>query len=896
MKTEDGYLKVKIHEHGDTAKILGDVTVSIEGPTRATMKSRTINGIADFGAVPPGSYTISLTLPEALTRTHAPPDAKASTSVSAKQQQLALVPVPLLDLVTPKLEVEYPVVLFDRGLDAHQPPGETPLKPDPTYVLLSASQAIGTTRFKTSGRLSATNVAVFRDPACSQAFDLGQPIPAEQLLGGAPLKLWLRGTTPGRFTLKLTLDDPADGRLALAPPATVEMGVVELQLIVHRHDAGALAKLQVDPDTDPVKDYHEALEKLALPAQQALDDKAKIADGRLLHVQDGGRFGRAKLVLKARTAGHWPAAADPGCQVVLAARGSGGLKLFDAENEGTEQALPLKIAASALTADRSYWLEGSGESETLRGSELSVGLDRAAGGLAKSAKAGADVVRSTVIRISSIALQHQAETGKPDPWDDKEKRWFINFRPDPEGRKLTIKATLSRKLAGLKLHFMLAADRNNGRVANWGVDMPHEVATEHPVSKLAGQLSWTWKQIPVALKAQDRQARKDFLHLSALTDGDGAATRELQLSRCAGDRFLPMAYSAEDPHLAKYIDGHAKLGVRKPVACGHAIDVWRKFWCQRIVVDGVTSPDLAPAIAQYARVRVLMELVADIRIPLKDAKAMKPPSIYPRYMVEVNGGNSDALLVSDTNKAQFFAKAVSSDAALRPLKVTTVICDAQWDGLKGGATASAADIENVEAAYFDSHPIAMSADILSPPLQGGPLVAGGEWVADEWDEVKKDWVNERRRAVVDADIVIATDRKAVTEIKARPPGALKLKPNSRLWLLDLRLKGANDYLGECSGRPPRLLAVYDPKNVDDFFNTVVHECGHAFWQAPKAGVPGGVPDHPETRDKGQGNHCRHEVNKCVMFDSGPIAGSHNRYCDVCHAYVLLTDFAQFAPE
>lgn len=111
--------------------------------------------------------------------------------------------------------------------------------------------------------------------------------------------------------------------------------------------------------------------------------------------------GRAKLVLKARTAGHGPAAADPGCQVVLAARGS----------------------------------------------ELSVGLDRAAGGLAKSAKAGADVVRSTVIRISSVALQHQAETGKPGPWYDRQKRWFINFQPDPEGRKLTIKATLNRKPA-----------------------------------------------------------------------------------------------------------------------------------------------------------------------------------------------------------------------------------------------------------------------------------------------------------------------------------------------------------------------------------------------------------------------------------------------------------------
>jgi hypothetical protein len=29
-----------------------------------------------------------------------------------------------------------------------------------------------------------------------------------------------------------------------------------------------------------------------------------------------------------------------------------------------------------------------------------------------------------------------------------------------------------------------------------------------------------------------------------------------------------------------------------------------------------------------------------------------------------------------------------------------------------------------------------------------------------------------------------------------------------------------------------------------------------------------------------------------MYEEGPIAGSYNRFCDVCHPYVLVTDMAK----
>ncbi|MCX7072719.1 MAG: hypothetical protein NTW01_17190 [Gammaproteobacteria bacterium] len=163
------------------------------------------------------------------------------------------------------------------------------------------------------------------------------------------------------------------------------------------------------------------------------------------------------------------------------------------------------------------------------------------------------------------------------------------------------------------------------------------------MTRLAGKLSWTWKQIPVALEVQDRPARKDFLHLSAVTDGDGAAMRELQLSCCAGDRFLPMACSAEDPHLAKYIDSHAKLGARKPVACSHPIAISADILspplqggslegCQRL--PGRAQRPAAPAargprfellaLAAPQRVAGLdairLELAAPLQLDLKDPR------------------------------------------------------------------------------------------------------------------------------------------------------------------------------------------------------------------------------------------------------------------------------------
>ena len=54
----------------------------------------------------------------------------------------------------------------------------------------------------------------------------------------------------------------------------------------------------------------------------------------------------------------------------------------------------------------------------------------------------------------------------------------------------------------------------------------------------------------------------------------------------------------------------------------------------------------------------------------------------------------------------------------------------------------------------------------------------------------------------------------------------------------------------------------------------------------------GIPAHPNQADEGFGNHCRVDTDKCVMYDSGPIAGSYNRFCDSCHPYLLAQDMTR----
>ena len=106
------------------------------------------------------------------------------------------------------------------------------------------------------------------------------------------------------------------------------------------------------------------------------------------------------------------------------------------------------------------------------------------------------------------------------------------------------------------------------------------------------------------------------------------------------------------------------------------------------------------------------------------------------------------------------------------------------------------------------------------------------------------------------------------------------------------------FLGESFGK--HSLIVFDPGDVADFNDTVVHEIGHRFNQTPKPGAQPdspAIPDQPNQADRGQGNHCQEDIGVdaasgstkfiCVMYDSGPMQWGLHQYCPVCHPYLLV---------
>ncbi len=147
-------------------------------------------------------------------------------------------------------------------------------------------------------------------------------------------------------------------------------------------------------------------------------------------------------------------------------------------------------------------------------------------------------------------------------------------------------------------------------------------------------------------------------------------------------------------------------------------------------------------------------------------------------------------------------------------------------------------------------------------------------------------------------------RTDLTGIRVTLPGQVQTfvnsNPGSMVKIVDLKMKGAKGpYLGESFDK--KVLAVYDPANADDFQNTITHELGHGFKQVLRAGQqPTGAPALPtqyisyDSDGVSTGSHCNHATNKCVMYQSGPITGSLNRFCDDCHPYLLANDMATYS--
>ena len=812
-----------------------------------------------------------------------------------------------VNVVTPKIEMEYKVVLLDPDLAKHQGPNETKVYADPTYIEVSVGQTNKALPFKGGGTLSysSANVAAYLDKACQNKLPVERaPLSNAQLIGGQKMRIYFRGTGSGTFDVSLTLDDPQDASVRVEKPVEnkgrEKMGVVKLEMKLHQQDIEKLKKIEVDPDTDPIDTYYANLKDTDLPEQKEMTTEEKIKKGRLLHVQKEGHFGRAKLVCKKLTASQWPSGTDDYDVVLKPVRKSGAIEIYDKAWDGEPKAAPAIKVADLKRSDQVFWVQGTKPTTEMRDVGLSLGIDRPEGGLAKTVKQNGDWANFSIVDIREVKVDYTPEEGKPVKWDNTQHRFYINMgaawdktnkkfstdaNTDVNGRKITIGAQLSKALKDVPIHFMLAEDENNRKAANWGEDLPG---------------TWKWKDVDKGVKHKDKSKRKDLLHLSAKTDNKGYAKVELTLSRFGGDVFWPGAYIAEDPHLAKYIRGHAELEKKAPVLAADAVTVWRKFWYQEVRVSGINVAGFGDAADTYSDVKTEMLAAPVVEMPLKTANKISPPVIFPKHMVSfylnnartayVNNypnDNGDALVVGDATETRFFS--LVKPAEDKPVAIPILNAHALW--VQDGLTSSDS-IPWFDAASF---PKKFTADkkLLDPPLQGGTLLRSGRWRAVDWDPAANEgaggWTNDRSGNLAAGDISLDPGRSSPREVQIKKPAGIVLAAaGTQVTLTNLTFRAGTTYLG--TSYDDGIVNSYTPNDEQDFINTINHEIGHSLKQVSKV-CPSGIPAHPHQYDQ-DGSHCRYTNKSCLMYESGPQPASLNRYCPVCHHYVLVQDMSE----
>jgi hypothetical protein len=882
-----GNLLVEVYDERGKL-VTEEAGLSASGPAGLSHKGKT--GSHTFASVAGGAYDVSANLPASLFE--APTVSKRVVVPGGGTGTVRLDVKRRINVVTPKIEMEYRVVVLDRKLSAHQDGSEKKIVTDDvTHVHLLASQSTGTPSYEGNGtfEVSPANVEVYTDPECKHRLSGGK-IRNRDLVGGKA-DLYLKAKTKGKFKAKLKLDPADHPNFEIKDPAEEEMGVVEIEMKLHRYEKADL-DIAVNPDVEPYANYWTELKDKQLPDQKALSDEKKVKEGRLLHVQADHNHARAKAVVQKLAADQWPAGTDD-YVIALSQQGKhGSVKLFDKDWEGTEKTGDTaKVKVSDLKAKEfEFWIEG--EAATKKWRELAVGVDLerpdkdAPHTKDHDPKRNADWAHVTVVQVKEVELSYKPESKKPAAWDEAQERFYINFKPDSDGRKVTITAKLTEEIKGVALHFMLAEDANNMKNANWGLDLPN---------------TWKWKDITADVKHKDKDDRAKLLHLSQATDDKGAAKKELVLSRFGGDVFHPVAYIEQDAHLAKYVHGQAGNDKRKPVRAKKKIVVWRKFWYQEVKVKGLNVAGFGNAADTYRDVKAVMEAADTVEMKRSDADKIRPRVIYPKHMLRyyrdpntnryVNsypGDAGDGLAVGDATESQFFKLVKPSTE--RPVQVPMLNAHGLWvaDGVTSSQDTPWMDVP--PAAF----PLALVADkkLLDPPLQGGTLFSAGRWEAADWDPAANAgagaWVNARNGALVAADISLDPSRSDPRAFRISKPATLQLAARTAFRVTGLVLNGATSYLG--TSYDDGIVNCYTPNDQVDFINTINHELGHSFSQVTKA-RPAGIPAHPHQYDN-QGSHCNYQNKSCLMYESGPQPVHLDRYCPDCQPYVLVQDMSK----
>jgi hypothetical protein len=792
-----------------------------------------------------------------------------------------------LNLVQPKIMMEYRAVLLERGLHKHQKDAKgvaeaVLVRANATRIELSATQTRGAPEhlYTRGGKVSASPASVefYTDEACKpeHRFDPATLITNAQLFGAQPFQLWLRGKTKGKFTLKLTLEDPKDGLIRLKPPATEEMAVVELLGVLHRQDISAVKALKVNPYTEPEATYHTELKDLEWPEQKPVSDELKVQGKRWLHLQIASptgdpSHGRAKLVIPQLKAADWPADTDDYEVVIQHTGTNGAVVLHKKEDEDDPDPMPKRIKVSALkAAETVLWVEGSAASNALHDSRLDIGLDRtltpatdAENKLtaAKKELRNGDWMRFTVLRIdpAEIKIDYTPEADEFNAWDavSNPKRFYVNVnrKGDPEGRRIKVTMQLTQPIEGVPLRFMLVDDKDNHKTGNWGFDFPADAKRKD--GKGVKQ-DFKWKDVKTSWKHKDKPDRKDVLHWGETTDNEGKAKTKLKLSRFGGDKFRLAVYIDEDAHLAKHIDGHPDLGKRVPVTSALGpIQVWRRVFYQATRPQNLALPALGGFNNSQERVFLAPELLNQHQMTAADFKVSP---LREHWQYNPGSGDNTPKLCIGTHNIKDALALFQKEAKRSTPKFHVILCDEQFDA-KDGRTyttqlvfddaAPGPQDEEMDSAHMQTHKVS----IFNPPLQGGALAMTAKWEMLEDNGTK--W-KVRAKGKLPADkIEVRDDRDSRRKVRVSPPDGQPIDATHAI-RVTIKLRAADgNYLGWAPNDSVAAVIVGGRPDAE-VQDTMGHEMAHLFGQT-RYKTKEGMPDHPlyYQRRGGSGTHCAH---------------------------------------
>src|SRR6266446_4199831 len=115
-------LQVKVVEKGNHSRVFDNAVVKVvSAPQQHGDKNTAKSGVADFGRTKSGKDVVQVTaLKEADRKDFAVPKLKVEETLNSGDDKTVIIEVEKINVVSPKIELEYKVVLFDRGLARYQ--------------------------------------------------------------------------------------------------------------------------------------------------------------------------------------------------------------------------------------------------------------------------------------------------------------------------------------------------------------------------------------------------------------------------------------------------------------------------------------------------------------------------------------------------------------------------------------------------------------------------------------------------------------------------------------------------------------------------------------------------------------------------------------------------------